>query len=279
VRNTNLPPWVSGTTYRIKSRGIDNVTLPTGTGNIETPSGDRVFMYDDVKPDTFITFPVEGESYRTKVNLAGTCIDSHSGIDEVYVRLYDSTDGEYWDGNSWEVISATNAWIIATGTDSWTYTHALLTYETAHNYSVNAKAVDNVPNMEVDFSTVTFFYDDEAPVSEIEEPANGDELNTLVQINGTAEDITSLTDKIEIRISDISENPNEYWTGVAWSTSPAWVDTIGSGAGVVPWFYDITSETATWIDGHSYSILSRAHDNIGNIETPGAATSFLYSMY
>ncbi|GAI04158.1 unnamed protein product, partial [marine sediment metagenome] len=209
--------WTTGHKYQVQCKAKDNAL------NEETPGEGNLFVFDKEKPISGVTLPEEGKRYSSITTLLGTADDPTtgefvSGVGQVEVRIYDTVDAKYWNGsNAFDLDYATAAWIssdITIYTSSWTYTKAV-DWTSDHKYLINSRAKDSVPihlpskpNVEIAIATTTFYFDDAAPDSLVNEPIDGDSYSSLSTISGTATDDLSGgpeysgVDDVEIKIYD-----------------------------------------------------------------------------
>ena len=108
------------------------------------------------------------------------------------------------------------------------------------------------------------------PISEIIEPRDNKFYKRLYLINGSAIDIniSSGVNRTEILIKRIFDG--KTWDGSNWKVGEHWQHTTGLGA----WLYN--SSTVTWTSGNSYSLQTRAYDNVTNLESPSEGIIIYY---
>ncbi|MBN1383524.1 MAG: SBBP repeat-containing protein [Elusimicrobia bacterium] len=148
----SIPAWTDGTTYIIFSSAADT------SDNWTTEITSRTFTYDVSLPSSTIIYPVNGSTYSTLETVSGTADDALSGVSDggVQISFYDSTNSKYWNGSSWA--GAGHYWIVAISTDSniWTSTNVPTSWTSDTDYEVYSRAIDDVGNTEISYSTVTF---------------------------------------------------------------------------------------------------------------------------
>ena len=147
--DTSAVPFVSGSTYVLNSRAQD------GYNNLQNLFAPVTFTLCNVPPAQSITFPVNGNSYLTLANLAGSAAGC-APVPTPQVSLQRQSDGFYWDGSSWQAASVFNA---VTGNASWTFT-ALPpwntdTYIAQTNILVDAAGNTGPPSAPITFSIIT----------------------------------------------------------------------------------------------------------------------------
>ncbi|RLE62358.1 MAG: hypothetical protein DRJ47_10810, partial [Thermoprotei archaeon] len=228
-----------------------------------------------------ISKPVDNSVYNDLAVIRGSCKDSSPGeIERVEIKIERQNPKGYWTGSGWDV---NEVWIstwssgFSVWVSSWEYVVPGSLLSNAKEYIVVSKAVDKAGNEQGEYavgeSSNSFIWDDPAvgkPITEIKNIVDGQKLNSLTSISGTAEDPYSpycagISEdgggKVELRIED--ETWNKWWDG------GSWVDVVStvSASGVSPpdlseWKYDINS----WISDHKYRIRVFGTDNVGNVE-------------
>jgi len=108
--------------------------------------------------------------------IAGTATDNLSGVANVDLVIKRSSDGKYWNGNSWEDISVSNPEprVRANGINNWNYT---LTVVSETSYDIVSHATDIAGNVENSYK-LTVVYDKTIPEVNITvDPADPDSGN------------------------------------------------------------------------------------------------------
>ncbi|RKZ15496.1 hypothetical protein DRQ17_06410, partial [bacterium] len=269
--------WTSGHRYRIKTRASDNA------GNKEVPDAGVTFIFDNTNATSTVNVPVDGASYSSLSSITGSASDDASGIHpagvkKVEVRIKNESTGQYltapdtWGGEVWNV---------ATGTTSWTLNATAWTSSTT--YTINCRAYDNVgypsENIEVNFSTFTFTFDDTPPSSEITSPAPNLYSSNLTTISGTVWDLTTGVNGVKVAIKGKTGwETDRFWNGSTWTSvgTWAWLDASGSLPSnpnvTVNWNW--TTSTTTWTSGNRYELFSKGKDRTDytpNEESPDAS--------
>lgn len=132
-------------------------------------------------------------------------------------------------------------WAKASGSAIWSYSWTL---PADGNYVIKCRATDNAGNVEAAGTGITVSVDNTAPVSVIASYPGDAGAGSSWFISGTASDAVSGVRKVEVSIDG----------GVTWHTA----------SGTAAWSYSCLPPTLG-----SYSIMSRATDNAGNVESPG----------
>ena len=180
--DTDYPTWVSGKMYYVNSTAIDNAS------NIDDTPDSESFTYDTAKPDSTITSPADGAELETLTSISGTAVDSGpSDISYVNITLYNSTDGTYWTGSTWQ---AEVAWLTTSGTTSWSKSSDLPTFIDGKSYIVNSTAVDVAGNVEESADSNSFTMDDTAP-----------SVSQVIIFDATASSLTLVKDGDAVRVN------------------------------------------------------------------------------
>lgn len=254
-------PGLGDGAYTLVSRAVD------GAGNLEVLATAVVFTFDATPPSSKINNPVNGSNIRSLTKITGTAIDETSTVNNVKVSIKKVKDGDgkdvnlYWDGVAWVV---SEFWLTTTGTTIWEYNWPGLG---GGSYTIRSKATDAANNPEIPGTGVSFILAppcDKCIYSEIISPANGDILRTLTQIKGTAEVPLAGIAQVEITIKRKSDG--KYWTRAAWTSTQTWLQATGTNS----WTYNWPS-----LADDEYTIVSKATDNAGRVETPGPGITFI----
>ncbi len=133
--------WASGHIYTATARSTD------GAGNLSGAVSDT-FIFDDISPTA--TIDDIPDSVERLDLISGTASDTSSGEPvKVLVLIHDSTDNSYWDGNGW---TATETWLDASGTTSWSRGTASVRFVEGNAYVVRAKCIDTAENTSTEVS-------------------------------------------------------------------------------------------------------------------------------
>ncbi|MCB4757108.1 MAG: Ig-like domain-containing protein, partial [Elusimicrobia bacterium] len=290
VQTAELPPDEKllnpsdGTQFRIRVRATDK------PGNIQQTIGDPViFRYDVTPPNVAIQFPSNTSQYASVPVLSGTAQDLFN-TKQVEIRLKNGSN-EYWKfGQGY--LSEMDTWNVATGSSAtnsvvnWTFSN-LPTWE-QQTYVLNVRARDEAGNYTATYSTVTFYYDSEAPVVVTTTPVTGGTYKTMPGIYGTAQDGNSPRDiqEIRVKIYKVTGGATSYWNAGSstWSVleSQGWglVDPKTKIAGSL-WRWDLThtnftNDPLTWTTNTTYYILAKALDKAGNTGTETSTKTFVF---
>ncbi len=147
--------------YTIAEDVADDLTLDAGLGNRESKSScEYELELDTTDPTSTIEVPTNsGDDSVVIINdwdgtVSGTASDS-SGISRVELSIERDEDGFFWNGATWVAGSESTTRVIATGTETWTYTVADIDEDI---YTVTSHAVDTAGNIE-DSYNITIVYD------------------------------------------------------------------------------------------------------------------------
>ena len=114
----------------------------------------RTWTVDTSPPTIGTTFPTTGGHYSNTTydvgcvagtgDLCGTSSDAPSGVAKVEISVLRASTGLYLTGTTFS--SASQNWLTATGTTSWSYALAATTYPADGTYTLSVRATDNVGN-------------------------------------------------------------------------------------------------------------------------------------
>jgi Bacterial Ig domain len=145
------------------------------------------------------------------------------------------------DGHTWNTVA---------GTTAWSYNWNPL--PTDGVYTLKSRAHDSVGNIETPGAGNTFTIDNIPPSSLINSPTGGTFQGSSISIAGSAADgIGSGVKQVEVGITPAGGQTTWYKAGGTGGWSYSWSPTING----------------------DYTIQSRATDNAGNLETPGAGVT------
>lgn len=257
--NSASVTWNSNKNYRIQSRATNS------TSHVESPSYGNVFTFDNIKPSSSITSPLNNSKLTILNKITGTASDTGgSGLWRVKISI-ERNDGAYFTGSYWTM---NETWLLVSGTTSWTYNIYSNKTWLPGTYIIKSKAVDYANNVE-DPSFGNKFTIPGTLASTILSPGNNTYWRILTLISGSATTTTGTNlSKVEISIKRNSDT--KYWTGSAWTSGPTWLLTSGKSS----WSYN--SASVTWASGFKYHIRSKATDDKSNVETPSYGNVFTF---
>jgi len=256
--NNTLPIWTNGTIY------IVNATAVNTTGGISNNDTHKFYYYNESQAPTSSVDEITtywNSLSDNPLSIAGTANDGESGLKNVTLYYYNSTDNATWSG-PWTFDVNSTPW---TGI-SWSFTFP----NSTGYYRFYSIAIDNVSNAEA-FSTNDTFcgYDVNDVTVTITNPVDGSWYNTALQfenITGACSD--SLSGISSVYVSIYNATDGEYWNG----TSNEW----GVDVNVLPatlngtwtgWWLDTSGIGVSWENGTEYWIIAVAFDNVSNNDT------------
>ncbi|GAI11408.1 unnamed protein product [marine sediment metagenome] len=142
---------------------------------------------------------------------------------------------------------------------------------------MQSRAKDNLNNYEdTPYTSISFLYDTNEPVTTITLPADGVDRNTSCGVNGTAYDEIAGNDSglyiLKIQVKGLSGSTTEYWEPPGgW---PGYVVWLGDAAGE-SW---ALSSTPTWKNGYKYEVRAYHKDEAGNTESPPTLNTFIFDI-
>ncbi|MDA3792802.1 MAG: hypothetical protein PF545_03985, partial [Elusimicrobia bacterium] len=280
--------------YLIKSRAYDNNTpIANDEGD---PQADGVGTdsfhktnIDLVAPDSLIEAPTDGTTLSSLAGggITGTAEDynSQSVITFVKIRISDITDAttEYYDLADW--VASKENWhntnLFGAGASiSWDATGLNITdsiWTSGNRYRIETYSKDSATpeNIETSYSTITFTYDNTAPVSGIEFPVDTDhyKAGALGQtIYGTAVDATSDVQTVELSI--LQKSATKWFSGTGFiDGTTTWID-VGITPGTTNWSY--TDVDLKWTTDEKYVFKTKSYDDIGNESSASAPLEVVY---
>jgi hypothetical protein len=275
---------IDETEYKITSKATDKA------GNVEISLPVRTFRFRPLLPNSAITLPQNNRYYSTLTQIAGTTENAEA----IRVAIKRNSDGYYYTGstepaNYW---SATEVWLVPSGTQTWTYT---LPSEVGDNlwvygssYTIRSKAKSLYGDRwqgdsgQLPITESIFWFDNVAPVSVVNLPPAGMphyNVATLPVLSGTAYDEVSGISKVEYQLRDLTY-PNTYWN----AATQSWVSAteLWNVANWNPPVWSTYVAVSAFTDGHRYRIQSKAYDNTlplpGRIEVPSAGNEFIFDI-
>jgi hypothetical protein len=279
--NFNQPNYDSNKIYTSQKTFTPTTIIPDGEwfwhvrtldtdGGWGPYSGFRKIKIDTTPPSSGIDKPKEDVYYKQLNYIYGKAMDSvfPSGVNKTEISIIRLADNNYWDGTGW---SGSETWLLADGYEEWIYNSTQVQWESGLRYRVQSRTYDNVTNLEIPQTGITFNFDIEHPISKVGYPINDSAHNKMEKLNGTSYDIGgSGVKRVEISIEQLSNG--RYWDGKVWVTDKTWINTVGTTS----WSYD--SRSVLWDTGTSYKITSRATDKINIVEPPTDSNTFIFDI-
>jgi hypothetical protein len=259
--DTKSVNWLSGEQFNISSRATDDV------GNIEIPEEYIIFKIDLDAPSSSIDEPINNVWLNKLIEISGQAFDTGGAlIDKIEISIRRESENKYWSGNDW---INDETWLIAEGTDSWSYDSSNIIWLTQESYNIRSRAIDYVNNIETPGQGITFYIDKNTPSSNIIFPESNTILNGLTEIYGDSVDMGGAgINAVEIIIKDLSTD--HYWDGEKWSEDEIWL--IAQGQNL--WSYDTSS--IKWNTDTNYIVQVKGTDNAGNMEISSPGINFMY---
>jgi hypothetical protein len=168
----SFTPCTSPTSYCGLTAGSHtfSVRATDGVGNVSTTTS-YTWIVDVGLPAVSIASPTSGSFLTTASytagcgtpadDICGTAADPGGGVASVAVSIQRASTLLYWNGTSFS--SATEVYLPAVGTTSWSFAMASAGFPADDGYTIHARVTDNVGLTSVD--TVGFNLDRTAPVA------------------------------------------------------------------------------------------------------------------
>ncbi len=120
------------------------------------------FTIDATTPMSEITLPVNNGIYNHLDRISGLTLDPNNGtgVNNVNINIKRLSDNLSWDGLSWGSIET---WLNTTGLDYWHFDTNNTPWVTDNYYTIRSRATDNINNIEILGSGITFMYDNRPP--------------------------------------------------------------------------------------------------------------------
>jgi len=254
------------------------------------------FSFDKTPPQTNITYPpVNDVRYSSMSAINGNVYDQTSNINSVYIRMwyinggttyYFSPATPHWNlsDTGWWSVSGTNN--LPKGViNNWSYTNSDFTNpgnldfvwkestndgKNGKKFYIAARSVDMTTNMEVSYTTRTFIFDNEGPITQPIFPEPNSSYNNIPTIIGTVYDDSPIN---WIKVSILNQDTTKYFDGSGFnSSSELWLDV--SNIYQSSWTY--INGLLNYTNGNHYVIKSSGTDIIGNIQSSQGIVRFLY---
>jgi len=260
----STPTWVGGQTYLVRARAIDR------SGNISSIASHQ-FTFETARPVTAITAPPNTSVnpgtqrisslpaiFGTAANGAGNV----SGIQRVEVRIRDNTlQNKWWNtaSSAFDILDSNKeaAWFIVTGTGPWSHP---FTWTNDVQYTINARSLDNAGLYDIVTDTAIFRFDNQPPLSFVNEPPAGSVRNTFAGVSGTAGDQGSFPGAVpQLSVAIRRNSDGFFWNGLDFA-GPAFVSIPLTPDGSGNWSY--TGLVASKLQsGTSYYVTTSAQDD------------------
>jgi hypothetical protein len=258
--------FVSGVQYEV-------IPWTVGGAGTESTGTAKQFIFDNVRPTSTVTRPLNAKYYNSVATISGTSSDDTAQINRVRVWFKDNVANQCWSGSDFEYDPLSeDAWRTPTGKENWTMTGYVSKLQSGRSYTIVSKSWDNATpendenTFTVSVNSVTFTYDTTKPTSTVTYPINGSMYNSasLTTISGTMTDVvpgaglaTSGISGVKVAIQDLT-GATTFWSVALnrWTDSETWNDaTIYTTS----WTFSVAN--IGWETGKQYKIRSRAYDN------------------
>lgn len=263
--------------YRVRVNARDNA------GNIRRSNENPIINFEVIQSDTLppiasTAFPSNGAALPLGTySLTGNASDDSSNVDRILVRiqLQDQAPKRYWNGSAFQ---DEISWQLADLYPDGSWGLSDINFSIPGNYKVLLRAFDSAGNQSISSQNPTTAFtiisdDITDPFASVSFPVNNDTLpDSVLNIEGTYYDTDSGVAKVLIKLQTRDSDPQLYWNGSNFQTSPVWVN----AALVEPekWVVNITE----WSSPRDYQILIRAIDFAGNQSTSSQNPSTLFSI-
>ena len=206
--------WTYTFSPDLSTEGVYDVTATqddtaTNTGT----SGTKNIKLDKTAPTAAVTSPTSGTIYSSSGTLyavpvseaswpgsiSGTADDpagapapgDRAGVSQVGVSIRRVSTGLYWNGSSFS--SASEVFVTASGTTSWTLSFPMSNFPAGGRYDVRARAVDGATNTGSPSSTVTMYVDWNPATTVFVDGTSGSDANNGFCPDTTATSIPNCT--------------------------------------------------------------------------------------
>ncbi|MFI5361788.1 MAG: hypothetical protein ACHQ49_07440, partial [Elusimicrobiota bacterium] len=304
----NLPPLydVDSTRLSLWVRAVDNAgnvsVTPSNANLIANLNADGVspaytIDSDTTPPVSLVVYPPTAVNYRP-TTISGTALDNQSGaepsgVSYVGIRMTRS-DNQSWNfiTPGWGANSPAFSGGGLAGLAPWIETNISGAFADGYTYSINPQSEDAANNFENKFTTLTFVVDLSTPTSGVFWPSAGAfTSSSAVTATGFGDDLYRDSplgsglwnatrnfesgiqqSSVTIAIADVTTSTN-WWTGTSFSGGgPTWSTATFTGASSGTWTWAVPTLTTN----HVYTIISRARDAAGNLQTAYSSTTFVY---
>lgn len=254
-----------GVSYSDDTLTIDSQTYADGVVTVTVDADDNAgnsadqfsstFTVDTNSPSVGIESPADGAVVQSQGEISGTASDENE-VSSVDLTIENSS-GDTWDGESFTSTETTVATEYS-GDGTWTYDSSSI--DTDDTYTVSATATDVAENTATS-DTVDYTIDTNSLSVGIDNPTDGDFVQSQTEISGTASDENGVS-SVDLTIEDSDQNT---WDG----------DSFTSADTTVAANYD--SQNSTWTYDSSnittevrYTVTATATDVADNTATSDA---------
>ncbi|MBI2890528.1 MAG: hypothetical protein HYY13_07050, partial [Nitrospirae bacterium] len=161
-------------------------------GNTEAALCSDPVQIDKELPNSAIASPANGSQLSALTSINGSASDaSGSGLSLVRITIQRVADLYYWEdvGYTWV---ATQSWLNATGTSSWSYNSSGVSWTSGNNYTISARATDTAANDQSPPANSNFLFDNSPPSQ-----PNPSFLTITMNPPGTPDQLTGASGAVE----------------------------------------------------------------------------------
>jgi hypothetical protein len=264
----------SGHTYSVDAMATDS------GGNVGT-SPAVTFGYLTTAPAAAITSPVTATTYGANWSQAFGGTASAFGallVGTVELSYEDTTATPvWWTGSTW---SASQTWVTATGTTSWTYPVTQSPTQ-GHTYRLTARVTDTADNVTTT-PALTWTYDTSSPTATVTYPVTmvtyganwGGALTGSA--SATAAGASVPAGSTVVAVQDTTSGL--WWNGASFSaSSQTWVPTGGSaGSPTAAWSLALAADKLS--SDHMYEVSAKSTDSAGNVGSASPPVPFQFDL-
>ncbi|HBE88216.1 MAG TPA: hypothetical protein DDW67_03650 [Elusimicrobia bacterium] len=259
------------------------------------------FSYDRTAPASRILYPPANEVlYSSMASLSGTSLDLTSSIGDVGIKIWYLSGGVtyYWSPGSTHWPDSDTGWQSISGAQGpklvynpWSYTHSDFNNPGTINFAwkegthdglngkrfyIVTRAKDGTGNYETSYSTRTFIFDNEPPLSRPVVPGPDTSYKELTLLSGTSVDEVTTVAAAYISILSQDETGGaKYFSGSSFiNESETWLPV--SNLYQSSWTY--SNGQLSFSDKRHYVVKSSATDSIGNVQSVTGQSRFLYDV-
>ncbi|HRY30115.1 MAG TPA: hypothetical protein P5079_08790, partial [Elusimicrobiota bacterium] len=286
------PGWENDHLYYVYSRVLDLA------GNL-SPATTRSFYFDTAQPQSFLIDP--NDAFETSLAvLTGTARDTpgtnytEAGLKDVKVAIQINPGGignNWWNGSSGFTIddgdfsdTGDTGWISAS-TDvagNWILTGASTpTWVNNTKYLVKVRSQDNVNNLSLPVTSMTFVFDNSSPTASVTFPVTGSTRSVVSAIQGTAADVPAVSGKVRIATVTVTvqQAGGDYFNGsIFTSGGPFDLDAVFTGYSSGTWSYDTATLVSKLDSGNEYIVRAKAKDATGLVGPESSPVTFLWDV-
>ncbi|MBI4368892.1 MAG: PQQ-binding-like beta-propeller repeat protein [Elusimicrobia bacterium] len=156
VWTMKIPALTQSHSYELRSRAKDLAGLT------ENPAKIAYKLYDVAPPVSAVQTPHDQSTVRLFDGISGTANDADSGLQRILISLKRLSDGKTMHADEW---NDDYFWHQIEGKEKWSWAMPGGQTLAEGRYEAASLAVDKNGNLETNASTVTFSYDDTAPLT------------------------------------------------------------------------------------------------------------------